>query len=137
LLSRIADNPAERLGELALADEQGVLLPDLDAGQITPRTLADILAASASATPDTRALVDGAQITTYRELDDYSDRLARVLLDRGVRPGTIVACALPRSTAAVRALWAIAKTGAGFLPVDPKLPAERIEYLLTDSGARA
>ncbi|WP_083884313.1 amino acid adenylation domain-containing protein [Nocardia higoensis] len=137
LLSRIAENPTERLGELALADEPAVALPDLDAAQISPRTLADILAASASAAPDAPAVGYGAQVMTYRELDEYSDRLARVLLGRGIRPGSIVACVLPRSTAAVRTLWAIAKTGAGFLPVDPRLPAERIEYLVTDSGAHA
>jgi len=137
LLGRIAEHPAERLGDLALIDEPGVAWPELDAERVTPRTLAALLAASASAVPDAVAVTCGEQTMTYRQLDERSDRLARVLLQRGCAPGTVVACALPRSTAATLALWAVAKTGATFLSIDPKLPAERIEFLVTDSHARA
>ena len=42
----------------------------------------------------------------------------------------------PRSVASVVAIWAVAKTGAGFVPVDPGYPGERITHMLTDSGVR-
>ncbi|WP_084495105.1 amino acid adenylation domain-containing protein [Nocardia shimofusensis] len=154
LLRRIADTPDDRLGDLPITEEPGVTWPELDAERITPRTLPALLAASASSAPDAPAVVYGerpatgdeqaatgdeqvGQVMTYRQLDERSDRLARVLLGRGVRPGTVVACALPRSTAATLTLWAVAKTGATFLSVDPGLPADRIRFLVTDSGARA
>ncbi|MFC6010320.1 amino acid adenylation domain-containing protein [Nocardia lasii] len=72
---------------------------------------------------------------TYTQLDAHSTRLARELLARGIGPGDIVALGLTRSIESVAAIWAVAKTGAAYVPVDPALPAERIAYVLEDSGA--
>ncbi|MEV6655492.1 amino acid adenylation domain-containing protein [Nocardia fluminea] len=72
---------------------------------------------------------------TYTQLDEYSSRLARDLIARGVGPGDVVALGFTRSIESVAAVWAVAKTGAAYVPVDPVLPAERIAYLLADSGA--
>ena len=71
---------------------------------------------------------------TYREVDRAASRLAVVLAGRGARPETLIAVAIPRSVASVVAIWAVAKTGAGFVPVDPAYPRERIAHMLTDSG---
>ncbi|MFR9754112.1 AMP-binding protein, partial [Nocardia sp. 004] len=72
---------------------------------------------------------------TYRELDEYSSRLARVLISRGVGPERIVALALPRSYEMVAAFWAVAKAGGAHVPIDPTYPLERIRHMVTDSGA--
>ncbi|MEU1206888.1 amino acid adenylation domain-containing protein [Nocardia sp. NPDC005825] len=72
---------------------------------------------------------------SYRELDARSSQLARELIARGVGPGDMVAIGITRSIESVLAVWAIAKTGAAYVPVDPAYPADRIEHLLTDSGA--
>ncbi|WP_433681023.1 amino acid adenylation domain-containing protein [Nocardia sp. CA-119907] len=72
---------------------------------------------------------------TYREFDEASSRLARELIARGIGPGDIVATALARSIESVLAVWAIAKTGAAYVPVDPAYPAERIAHMVSDSGA--
>ncbi|MFF2083373.1 amino acid adenylation domain-containing protein [Nocardia sp. NPDC058176] len=72
---------------------------------------------------------------TYTELDAYSSQLARELIARGVGPGDVIALGVTRSVDSVAAVWAVAKTGAAYVPVDPALPAERIAYLLADSGA--
>nr|WP_280235367.1 non-ribosomal peptide synthetase [Nocardia cyriacigeorgica] len=72
---------------------------------------------------------------TYRELDETSSRLARYLIDRGLGPGDFIAVAITRSAESVLALWAVAKTGATYVPVDPGYPAERITHMLSDSGA--
>ncbi|MEV0251252.1 amino acid adenylation domain-containing protein [Nocardia sp. NPDC050712] len=77
----------------------------------------------------------GPRELTYTELDEASSRLARELIERGVGPGDVVAVGFPRSLESVLAVWAVAKTGAAYVPVDPGLPADRIDYLLTDSGA--
>ncbi|WP_278265689.1 non-ribosomal peptide synthetase [Nocardia sp. AG03] len=73
---------------------------------------------------------------TYTELDEYSSRLARELIAHGIGPGDVVALGFTRSIESVAAVWAVAKTGAAYVPVDPGLPTERIAYLLADSGAR-
>ncbi|MEV5649232.1 amino acid adenylation domain-containing protein [Nocardia sp. NPDC052254] len=72
---------------------------------------------------------------TYRELDEASSRLARELIGRGIGAGDVVAIGIGRSIESVLAVWAIAKTGAAYVPVDPTYPPERIDHIVTDSGA--
>lgn len=84
-------------------------------------------------TPHHTALVGTDDALTFAELDTRANRLARVLLARGARPGEPVALAVPRSTDTLVALLAILKLGAVYLPVDIEYPAERIAYLLDDA----
>ncbi|WP_425301539.1 AMP-binding protein, partial [Nocardia wallacei] len=72
---------------------------------------------------------------TYAELDERSTRLARLLIDRGVGPEDLVAVGIPRSVESVVAVWAVAKSGAGFVPVDPQYPAERVAHMVADARA--
>lgn len=64
-----------------------------------------------------------------------SSRLARVLIGRGFGPESIVPLVFSRSYEMVLAVWAVAKSGAAYLPIDPKHPSDRIEHMLSDSGA--
>jgi amino acid adenylation domain-containing protein len=133
LLVRIAANADVRLGELPLGEEPRPSWPVSGAEVAIPDTLDRILAASAAAEPDAIAVRCGTAAMTYRQLDERSARLARILLRRGARRGQIIASVLPRSMAATVTLWAVAKIGAAFLPIDPSQPSERIEFLLSDS----
>ncbi|MFE7797765.1 AMP-binding protein [Nocardia sp. NPDC057440] len=90
----------------------------------------------AGTAPDAVALRDGERSMTYRELDEASSRWARELMADGAGPGEFVVVAVPRSPESVLALWAVAKTGACFVPVDPVEPACRIAAVIADSGAR-
>ena len=67
---------------------------------------------------------------TYRELDEASNRLAHLLAGQGAGPGQCVALLLSRSAEAIVAILAVLKTGAAYLPIDPALPAARIEFML-------
>ncbi len=58
---------------------------------------------------------------TYRELDERSNRLARWLLDRGIGPEKLVALAIGRSVDLLVSIWAVAKTGGGYVPIDPAI----------------
>ncbi|QLY31767.1 amino acid adenylation domain-containing protein [Nocardia huaxiensis] len=93
---------------------------------------ADSIAVSFNPTGDPADLRE----VTYRELDEQSSRLARELIDLGIGPGDSVAMGISRSVESVLALWGIVKTGAIYIPVDPAYPADRIEHILTDSGAK-
>ncbi|MEU2037101.1 amino acid adenylation domain-containing protein [Nocardia niwae] len=72
---------------------------------------------------------------SYRELDEASSRWARYLIGFGVGPGDFVAVVITRSVESVLAVWAVAKTGAAYVPVDPSYPADRIAHILADTGA--
>ncbi|MCL9759756.1 non-ribosomal peptide synthetase, partial [Frankia sp. AiPa1] len=84
--------------------------------------------------PDRTALVTAAETLTYGALAARADRLARALAGRGVRPGSIVAVALPRTAELVVAVVAIGRAGGAYLPVDVDHPADRIAFMLADAS---
>ncbi|WFR73331.1 AMP-binding protein [Prescottella defluvii] len=99
-----------------------------------PLLLPQILGAGAASNPTGLAVDASGARLSYGDLDERSNRLARLLIGVGCGPGDVVACALPRSAASVLAMWAVAKSGAAFVPVDPTYPRDRIEHMLGDSG---
>ncbi|MFC6009764.1 amino acid adenylation domain-containing protein [Nocardia lasii] len=80
-------------------------------------------------------LPGGSRELTYHQLDEGSSRLARELIGRGIGAGDVVAVAIGRSIESVIAVWAVAKAGAAFVPVDPAYPGDRIAHIVADSGA--
>jgi amino acid adenylation domain-containing protein/non-ribosomal peptide synthase protein (TIGR01720 family) len=75
------------------------------------------------------------QQLTYRTLDDMSCRMATLLSDRGVRPGSLVALMLEPSSEMAAAIIGTLKAGGAYLPIDPLFPAERVNFILSDSQA--
>ncbi|WP_157762223.1 non-ribosomal peptide synthetase [Nocardia yamanashiensis] len=137
LLADIVARPARPVGELTLLSpaERADLL-DRRGGAAEPaRTLPELLSAAVQANPSGPAVVFGGRSTSYRALDAQSNRLARLLIERGIGAEDVVAVAVPRSDDSYRTAWAVAKTGAAFVPVDPNYPADRIAHMVTDSGA--
>ncbi len=102
----------------------------------TTALLPQMLAASVEIDPSKDAVVCGERRISYAELDSRSSKIARTLIDRGIGPEDIVALGITRSLESVLALWSIAKTGAAFVPVDPTYPVDRVQHMLSDSGAR-
>lgn len=96
-------------------------------------TGAELFEAQVASTPDAIALRFEGQQRSYAELNADANRLARILVRRGVGPESIVALALPRSAEVVVVMLAVLKAGGAFLPVDTRYPADRIEALLTDA----
>ncbi|GAT12919.1 linear gramicidin synthetase subunit D, partial [Mycolicibacterium novocastrense] len=96
-----------------------------------------LFAAQATRTPDAVALTFDGRSMTYREVDDAANRLARLLIDEGAGPGQRVALLFSRSAEAIVAILAVLKTGAAYLPIDPAVPAARIEFLVGDAAPMA
>ncbi|WP_306325768.1 non-ribosomal peptide synthetase, partial [Streptomyces venezuelae] len=99
-------------------------------------TLASLFAAHAARTPDAPAVVFADTTLSYGELDRRAEELARRLRARGAGPEEYVAVAVPRSAELMVALLAVHKAGAAYLPVDLDYPADRVAFMLADSGAR-
>jgi amino acid adenylation domain-containing protein len=87
--------------------------------------------------PEAVAVTFQGHCMTYRELDEAANRLAHLLIDHGAGPGRCVALLLPRSAQAVVAILAVLKTGAAYLPIDPTVPAPRMQFVLTDAAPTA
>ena len=79
--------------------------------------------------------VDGVRQWSYRELDEASNRLARVLIEVGVGPERAVGVAMDRCAELVVAWWAVLKAGGIYVPVDRAHPVERIATVLDAVGA--
>src|SRR5690606_874766 len=131
-LKEFVQNASVAVGDLALAEpaELDGLAPARGRTAPEPELLPDVLTRHAAS--DTVAVVDGNDSITYRELDARSDALAHALVAAGAGPEERIAVLLPRSIDSVVALWAVAKTGAAYTPLDPELPARRLEQVLRD-----
>ncbi|WP_372665337.1 non-ribosomal peptide synthetase [Amycolatopsis kentuckyensis] len=137
LLRQVVAAPDRRLGALDVltpAERGGLERTWSGALEDVPAvTVPELFAAQVARTPDATALVFEDDELTYAELDAVSNRLARVLADRGAGPERVVALALSRSTHLVTAILAVLKTGAAYLPLDPGYPADRIAFMLQDA----
>lgn len=91
--------------------------------------------AQAEMEPDRVAVVSSDETLTYRELNAEANRIAHSLIDRGVGAGDIVAIILPRVSHLIPAMFGVLKSGAAYMPLDPSYPQERIDYLISESGA--
>ncbi len=73
---------------------------------------------------------------THRELDERANRLAHHLAALGAGPGSLVGLSVERGSAMAVGLLGILRAGAGYVPLDPGFPADRLAYMVADSGAR-
>lgn len=83
--------------------------------------------------PESPAVVSNDEVLTYSELNKRANQLAHLLINKGAKPETFVALALPRSAEMIVSMLAVLKAGAAYLPIDPDYPADRIEYMLNDA----
>ncbi|WP_353328748.1 amino acid adenylation domain-containing protein, partial [Chitiniphilus shinanonensis] len=90
--------------------------------------------AQAAARPDATALILGDAHWCYGELEQRANRLAHRLIGLGIGAEARVGIALPRSPDLVVALLAVLKSGGAYVPLDPTYPAERLGYMMADSG---
>ncbi|HEU4590560.1 MAG TPA: amino acid adenylation domain-containing protein [Steroidobacteraceae bacterium] len=97
-------------------------------------SLADRVAAHARATPAAPALVDGDIRLDYAQLMTKVDRLSGLLAESGVAHGDRVAVCADRTLGGVVAILAIQALGAAYVPVDAKLPRERMALVLDGAG---
>ena len=102
-----------------------------------PLSIASILAESAVRYADRTAVVLGPLRITYAELWDEAKRYAAVLRSKGIGEGDKVALLLPNTHHFPLAYFGVLALGGVAVPVHALLKAEEIEYVLTDSGARA
>ncbi|MEU9230773.1 amino acid adenylation domain-containing protein, partial [Streptomyces massasporeus] len=94
------------------------------------------VAAQAARTPDAVAVIAEDATLTHRELDERANRLAHHLVSLGAGPGSLVGLSLERGSAMAVGLLGILRAGAAYVPLDPGFPADRLAYMLADSGAR-
>ena len=141
ILEQVVDDPRVRLSELTLlspAERRQVLEEwNRTEAEYPPDACIHLLfERQAEQTPGAVAVVFEDASLTYRELNERANRLAHFLLRRGVGPEVCVGLCLERSPELVVSLLAVLKAGGAYVPLDPGYPAERLAFMLADSGVR-
>ncbi len=99
------------------------------------KTINQLFEEQAERTPDNIAVVYEDHKLTYRELNERTNQLARVLRDKGVGSDSIVGIMVERSLEMIVGIMGVLKAGGAYLPIDPEYPDDRISYILEDSKA--
>ncbi|MFE2373288.1 amino acid adenylation domain-containing protein [Streptomyces sp. NPDC059398] len=137
LLEGVAADPDVRVGavEVLAPVERVRLLEEWNdsAGVVPVGAFPELFEGWVRRVPDAVAVEFGVVSLSYRELNEWANRLARVLVDRGVGAERLVAVVLPRSVEWLVAVLAVMKAGGAYLPVDPEYPVDRIAYMLGDA----
>ncbi len=141
LLSAASESPDMRISRLPMLGEEelrGVL--EMSKGEDIvydrEKTLVDLFVEQVLRTPEAVALVSGEVEMSYRELEDRSNQLGHYLLQLGVGPEEPVGICLERGWGQVVGMLGILKAGGAYVPLDPDYPMERLEYMLSDTGAK-
>jgi len=131
------DRPVSRLPLVSASLRQRIVSDASDSETHEPlQGLHELFEGQAAATPERIALVCGTRRLSYGELNGEAERVAALLQSRGLRPGEPATVCLPRSAESVIAVLGVLKAGGVYVPLDPDQPAERIAFLLADSGTR-
>ncbi|OMD35441.1 hypothetical protein BSK56_32970, partial [Paenibacillus borealis] len=102
--------------------------------QLQHHNLVEWFEQQASHTPDHIALTFNETELTYRELNEQANRVAHYLLQSGIQAEQFIGLYIERSIEMIVGLIGILKAGGAYVPLDPALPADRLSYMLRDSG---
>jgi amino acid adenylation domain-containing protein len=140
LLESVCASPRAPIGDLAIlpSQERWQLLEGWNqtAAAYPDGTLHGLVEEQVQRSPDQTAVLDGGRALTYAALDRRANRLAHFLGAQGVGPGACVGVCMTRTADLIVALLGILKAGAAYVPLDPSYPADRLAFMLDDSGAR-
>ncbi|WP_152960837.1 non-ribosomal peptide synthetase, partial [Pseudoalteromonas sp. P1-9] len=84
--------------------------------------------------PKAEALTHQSRTLTYEDLNSLANQMAHLLLSLGVQKGELVGICIERCPEMIIAILAVLKTGAAYVPLDPKYPSDRLSYMIKDSG---
>ncbi|MFK0314407.1 amino acid adenylation domain-containing protein, partial [Pseudomonas sp. NPDC090233] len=141
VLQAMVADPGQRIGEISLldADDYQQMVHEWGCNTASyPNELCvhELFQAQAARAPQAVALIFEGQQLTYGQLNARANRLARVLIERGVGREVLVGIALERGLDMVVGLLAVLKAGGGYVPLDPQYPADRLQCMIEDSGSR-
>ncbi len=142
LLEAIVAAPDTRISEISILAEaeRNQLLFELNGTAVDfpekDSALHELIERQVERTPDRVAVESEGQTLTYRQLNSRANQLAHFLRKQGAGPGVPVGVSMERSLAMVVALLGALKAGAAYVPLDPTYPADRLAFMVDDSGLK-
>ncbi|MCP5048933.1 MAG: AMP-binding protein, partial [bacterium] len=123
--------------EIMSAGERKYVLYDLNkTGSAYPvdKTIHQLFEEQVEKTPDQLSVEFRNEQLTYRQLNSFANKLARILRAKGVTPDSIVGLMLDRSIGMIPGIMSILKADGAYMPIDPQYPPDRTRYMLADSS---
>ncbi|TYS08610.1 amino acid adenylation domain-containing protein [Bacillus subtilis] len=132
------ETPVTELQFLSQEEREKITMTFNQTNQPYPKnkSIVDLFKEQADRKPDQPAIVYEDVSFTYSEADELSDRIAAFLIKEGVRHEEPVGLMVHRSAEMVIGILGILKAGCPYLPIDVKMPSERMDYMLRNSGSR-
>ncbi|MCH6234725.1 non-ribosomal peptide synthetase [Cognataquiflexum rubidum] len=124
--------------EIISSEEQSYLLETLNATQAAyphDKTILDLFSSQALKSPDAVAVEFEGRKLSYKELDIKSNQLAHYLIRNGLKPESPVPICIDRSLEMVIGIFGVIKSSVPYVPIDPALPKDRIDYMVEDTKA--
>nr|WP_303047190.1 non-ribosomal peptide synthetase [Bacillus pseudomycoides] len=138
ILQQIISNPDCLLDDMELLTEkekkQLLLKNDIMKHYPKDKSLQELFEKQVAKNPDNVALIFEDRKLSYQELNGMANQIAHSLVKQGVKRGQTVGLLTERSFEMIAGILGILKSGAAYLPIDPGYPAERIQYMIDDSG---
>lgn len=139
-LSTVVADPDIRVRDVPLLNQEEqhravVEWNDTELALPAATTALDLIAARVALRPDAVAVADRHTSLTYAELDARANRVGHALRAAGVGPEVPVALCVGRTVDLLVALLGVWKAGGAYVPLDPSWPADRLRYMLADTGA--
>ena len=141
LLSSIAAQPSQRIGDLKWlsAIEENQILIDFNNTSVAypnDKTIIDLFEEQVVTRPNAAALELGVSTLSYQQLNDCSNKFANLLVAHGVSRETLVPICMSRSIDMIVAILGVIKAGGAYVPIDPEYPADKINFIIEDCGAK-
>lgn len=142
VLTQLLENPTAAITEVNLISPayRNVLLhtfnrTDQSLGQA--KTVSQRFAWCVEQYPDQEAVVAGNVRLTYKQLDQRATAIAQYINQtHAIKTGDLVGVMCNKTEKLAAALLGVIKSGAGFVPIDPSNPADRVNFILQDSGVK-
>lgn len=137
LLRSVVKDPQQKIGLLPMLTrpEEEQLLVEFnktDFDYPRDKSIKDLFEEQVTKTPEAVAVMFEQKKLTYRELNEYSNRLAHFLKSKGVKQDTLIPICIERGINMIIGILGVLKSGGAFVPIDPEYPEERIIYMLED-----
>jgi len=139
ILLYLPANPGQKISDIdIITEKEKEIILNMANGvketSASEKTIHQLYEEKAKENPGKIAVVFEEKQITYKNLNEKANQMARFLQEKGIAPDTVVGVMVNRSIEMVIAILAVMKAGGAYLPIDPQYPAERITYMLKDSG---
>ena len=140
LLEKLTANSNESIDEVSMITDEEIALinkfNDTKSEYPRDKTIVQVFEDQVRKYPDKKAVIFNNDSLTYKQLNDKANQLANRLRESGVKANNLVALLTDKSVDMMVGMMGILKAGAGYVPIDPEYPEERMKFIFGDSGCK-